>query len=239
MAPLIAILPAGGRGTRMSSITSGGSKEALPLGGRTVLDHVLDEAFAAGADRAIVVSSREKGDIEPIVAGRREHVDLRYQDEPRGLADAIVAAGEFEHDALILLSDTVFAPANASNGLTCLVPSPDGCILAQHVSVADLQHYGVLECENHRIKKILEKPDPAVTSSRLAVAARFHLSDRVLRLLREFVQTPLVDGEYDLTAGLNRALLHTMQLVAVVTEARRFDCGSPEGYRQALAHFGQ
>lgn len=106
---MIAIIPAGGRGTRMASVTHGRSKEALALGGRTVLDFVLDEAFAAGASRAVVVSAREKSDIEPIVTGRREQVDLRFQDTPLGLAHAISAAKEVEEDALILLPDTVFA----------------------------------------------------------------------------------------------------------------------------------
>ena len=49
---------------------------------------------------------------------------------------------------------------------------------------------------------------------------------------------PSADGEYDLSTGLNRALLHTMRLVAVPTEASRFDCGSPQGYERAMAHFG-
>jgi len=235
---MIAILPAGGLGTRMAGVTGGGSKEALPLGGRTVLDHVLDEAFAAGADRAVVVGAREKADIEPIISARKEHVDLRYQERPRGLADAIVAAREFEHDALILLPDTVFAPLTAARALSCIVPCPDGSILAQPVTDAEVTCFGILECEGPRITKILEKPSPGTTPSRLAIAARYHLSDRIMRLLKEFVETPLSEGEYDLTSGLNRALLHTMQLVAVITDARRFDCGSPDGYRLALDHFG-
>lgn len=222
----------------MTGVTGGGSKEALPLGGQTVLDHVLDEAFGAGAHRAVVVSGREKGDIGAIIAARKEHVDLRYQDEPRGLADAIVSACEFADDAMILLPDTVFAPLTASKALSCLVPCPDGSILAQRVGDAEVSSYGILECDGDRIKKILEKPRPEATSSRLAIAARYHLSDRIMRLLKEFVETPLTSGEYGLTAGLNRALLHTMQLIAVITDARRFDCGSPEGYRRALEHFG-
>ena len=223
----------------MAGVTGGMSKEALPLGGRTVLDHVLDEAFIAGAERAVVVSAREKGDIEPIIAARKEHVDLRYQNEPRGLADAIVAAREFEHDALILLPDTVFAPRSATAALTGIAPCPDGSILAQRVTDAEVSSYGILECEGSRIKKILEKPRSEDTASRLAIAARFHLSDRIMRLLKEFVEAPRSEGEYDLTSGLNRALLHTMQLIAVTTEAHRFDCGSPEGYRLALEHFGK
>ena len=133
----------------------------------------------------------------------------------------------------------MFAPLAASAALCGILPCPDGSILAQLVADAEVSSYGILECSDNQIKKILEKPSPEATPSRLAIAARFHLSDRILRLLKEYVHTPLTSGEYDLTTGLNRALLHTMQLVAVITEAHRFDCGSPEGYRKAQEHFGE
>lgn len=236
---MIAILPAGGRGTRMTSVTRGMSKEALPLGGRTVLDHVLDEAFAAGAERAVVVGSRDKSDVEAIVAARSDAVDLRFQDEPKGLAHAIVAAREFEDDALVLLPDTLFAPRDASRALAVVTPPPDAAILVQTVSEDMVSRYGIVETEDGQIRKILEKPNPTQTASRLAIAARFWLTDRVLRLLDEYVTTPIPQAEYDLTSGLNRALLHTMTLVSVTTSAERFDCGSPEGYRLAMGRFGR
>ncbi len=223
----------------MASVTAGSAKEALPLAGRTVLDLVLDEAFAAGAKRAVVVSAREKGDIEPIVVSRNEIVDLRYQDEQRGLAHAIVSAGEFDEDALILLPDTVFQPAGASSPLACAGPGADGAILSQPVSDSDVPRYGILECDGTRIRRILEKPAATETASRLAIAARFLLSPRLLEVLREYVKAPQDTDEYDLTTGLNLALARGMKLVAAPTNARRFDCGSPAGYQLAVEAFGK
>jgi UTP--glucose-1-phosphate uridylyltransferase len=236
---MIAILPAGGRGIRMSKVTGGRSKEALPLGGQTILDHALDEAFEAGVERAVVVSAREKLDIEAIVKSRKQRVDIRYQEETRGLADAIVSAREFEDDALILLPDTVFAPSSAPGVLAEMGPHFDGAILAQRVTDEQIGSYGILECTNRSVTRILEKPSRDATSSRLAIAARFYLSARVLRVLKEFVESPISHGEYDLTSGLNRALAQGMNLIAVETDARRFDCGSPDGYREALEQFGK
>jgi UTP--glucose-1-phosphate uridylyltransferase len=237
--PMIAIIPAGGRGTRMAAVTHGASKEALPLGGRTVLDFVLDEAFASGAARAVVVSAREKSDVEPIVSARKEHVDLRYQDEPRGLAHAIAAANEVEEDALILLPDTVFSAFDSTLRLAKIEPTPDAAILAEVVRDADVQLYGILECDLGKVSKILEKPHSDETPSRLAVAARYFLTDRVLRLVHECVAAQAPSGEWDLTSVLNRAILHSMTIAVVKTDAHRYDCGSPEGYREACAHFSR
>ncbi len=222
----------------MAGVTGGASKEALPLDGRTVLDFVLDEAFASGATRAVVVSARSKGDIEPIVAARPEHVDIRYQDEARGLAHAIAAARE-EEDALILLPDTVFSDTAPTKCLATLLPTPDAAVLTQRVSESDVGSYGIVELEASRVTKILEKPNPAETSSRLAVAARYFLSDRFLRLVNEFVQTPSSSGEWDLTTALNRAILHSMTVSAVETEEHRYDCGNPAGYREACEFFNR
>jgi UTP-glucose-1-phosphate uridylyltransferase len=201
------------------------------------LDFVLDEAFAAGAVRAVVVSSRIKSDVAHIVSGRPEHIDLRYQDQPLGLAHAIVAAQEIEEDALILLPDTVFAVGAPAAGLASLRPCPDAAILTETIEDVLVPTYGIVECEGCRASKILEKPRPDETSSRLAVAARYFLSDRVLRLLRECVEAPTASGEWDLTSALNRAILHRMHISVVITDVRRFDCGSPEGYRAAREFF--
>jgi UTP-glucose-1-phosphate uridylyltransferase len=222
----------------MASVTAGGSKEALPLGGKTVLDFVLDEAFFAGASRAVVVSAREKSDIEPIVSARPEHVDLRFQEEPLGLAHAIASAREQE-DALVLLPDTVFSNVTSTCELAKLLPMPDAAILAESVLDSDVSSFGIIELDGVSIIKILEKPRPADTDSRLAVAARYFLSDRVLRLVQECVATPTESSEWDLTSVLNRAILQHMNLAVVRTEAHRFDCGSPEGYRAACEFFSK
>lgn len=243
---MIAIIPAGGQGTRMRAVTGGSAKEALPLGNRTVLDLVLDEAFAAGVERAVVVSSPQKPEIEAILAARNDWVDMRLQREPKGLAHAIACAGQVEDDALILLPDTVFRQSDwHSAELGKMLQMADGAILGEIVSDTQMGSYGIMEIENKLITKILEKPSPAETASRIAVSGRYALSDRVLRMNYSAIfENPRLPGmdhlEVDFSGVLSRAILAGMRLQGLVlpTGAKRFDCGSPEGYALACEALG-
>ena len=121
--------------------------------------------------------------VEPIVSARPEHVDIRYQDEARGLAHAIASARE-EEDSLILLPDTVFLEPSRSNQAdsrqSC--PTPDAAVLAQKVSVDEVRYYGIAELESAESPKSWRNLIPPKHPAALAVAARYFLSDRMLRL---------------------------------------------------------
>src|SRR5918992_1785164 len=59
-----AIIPCGGRGTRLYPISRWVPKELLPVGLRPLLFWTLDEAAAAGLRRAIIVTNPEKPVLE-------------------------------------------------------------------------------------------------------------------------------------------------------------------------------
>src|SRR5271168_2240021 len=54
MTPRAAMLLAAGVGTRMRPLTDHTAKPLLPLGGRTLLDHVLSRLAAAGVETVVV-----------------------------------------------------------------------------------------------------------------------------------------------------------------------------------------
>lgn len=221
----------------MADLTAGGSKEALRLGGRTVLDYVLDEAFDAAVSHVVIVSNQTKTDIADIMARRRESIELCFQSAPLGLAHALVCAGHDEEDALVLLPDTLYGSAEPAKTLIAAREGFDGAILCQSVTEAEVHQYGIVEATAGSISSILEKPQPEATISRLAVAARYVLSAKLMGVLREFMLQPS-SGEYDLTSALNIALSRGHSMATCETAAHRYDCGSPEGYRQALEVFG-
>jgi molybdenum cofactor cytidylyltransferase len=66
-----ALIPAGGRSTRM-----GRSKLALPLGGRTVLEHVIGALRQAGVEEVLVVLGPHVAELRPLAerAGAGVHV---------------------------------------------------------------------------------------------------------------------------------------------------------------------
>src|SRR5436309_15902360 len=60
---IYAVVPAGGRSTRM-----GRPKLALPLGDRTVIEHVVAALRAGGADRVLVVVGPHTPELAPLAS---------------------------------------------------------------------------------------------------------------------------------------------------------------------------
>ena len=74
-----AVFPVAGLGTRFLPATKAVPKEMLTVVDRPVLQHVVDEARAAGIEHCIFVTGRNKGVIE-------DHFDSQYELE-RTLAE--------------------------------------------------------------------------------------------------------------------------------------------------------
>lgn len=230
---MIAILPAAGKGTRMAALT-GGSKELLPVGGKPVLQWVIEEARQAGADRVVAVVSPQKPDLAAVCAD----IETVTQEVATGLAPATVLAAHLG-PALLLLPDTIFfLRSPASRLVQALSRGFDFAIAVQKVSEDQVSRYGIVEWspENGRISRILEKPSPDQTPSRWAIAARFGLSTRSLFFVKEQVEKlRAASAEIDLPPLFNQAILagHTALAIPLEEGEVRLDCGNPDGYRRA------
>jgi UTP--glucose-1-phosphate uridylyltransferase len=55
-----AIIPLAGLGTRLLPFSKILPKELLPLGNKTILEHILDECLEAGIKKIILVTSKRK-----------------------------------------------------------------------------------------------------------------------------------------------------------------------------------
>lgn len=131
-----AVIPAAGFGTRMLPFAKAVPKELIPLVDAPVLQYVVEEAVAAGAeDILIIISSGKEALIkhfEPALELEKRLADsgktallakmqrlnslariqFVYQQELKGLGDAVNLAAGFAGDdpCLVLLGDTVMDP---------------------------------------------------------------------------------------------------------------------------------
>ena len=114
-----ALIPCGGRGTRMQSLTKGMAKELLEVAGVPVVVRVLEECAESGIEEVLVVISPEKTEIverlAPLAgtAGMPTSISFAVQGEPRGLADAIRLGRGFSAGLpmAVALPDNLFAGA--------------------------------------------------------------------------------------------------------------------------------
>src|SRR4051812_8579723 len=111
-----ALIPCGGKGTRMLSLTKGTPKELVEVAGVPIVVRVLEECASSGIDEVLVVIAPGKEAIierlKPLAgnSGIPARISFAVQHEPRGLADAIRLGRDFaDSDPLaVALPDNLF-----------------------------------------------------------------------------------------------------------------------------------
>ena len=90
---------------------------------------------------------------------------------------------------------------------------------------------GDLEAEGlYRVREMVEKPDPAVAPSNLAIIGRYILTPDIFDILRN--TPPGRNGEIQITDAL-MTQAEMGRVLAYKFKGRRFDCGSIEGFMEA------
>ena len=114
----------------------------------------------------------------------------------------------------------------------------EAVVAVQEVPEADVHRYGIAEGEEvepgvFRVDRIIEKPEPGVTESRLAVIGRYILRPEIYDCLSRTL--PGIGGEIQLTDALD-TLRKERALYAYRFQGRRFDAGDKLGYLRATVH---
>ena len=101
-----AVILAAGQGTRMKSPLP---KVLHKVGGRSLLDRVIDTVERAGCERIVVVVGNHSPAVRELVARRLGEASIALQDPPLGTAHAVLAAkaalADFDGDVLVTNGD--------------------------------------------------------------------------------------------------------------------------------------
>jgi glucose-1-phosphate thymidylyltransferase len=107
-----ALVLAGGSGTRLRPISHTGAKQLVPVAGRPILFHGLDQVAAAGITEVGIVVGETADDIVAAVGdGSAWGLSVTYlrQEAPLGLAHAVLIARDFlgDDDFVMYLGDNL------------------------------------------------------------------------------------------------------------------------------------
>src|SRR5690606_4294671 len=79
------------------------------VGGRTLLDRIIDTVEATGCDRIVVVVGNHSPAVRELVVRRLGEAAVAVQDPPLGTGHAVMAAGpalaDFDGDVLVTNAD--------------------------------------------------------------------------------------------------------------------------------------
>ena len=244
-----AVLPVAGLGTRFLPATKVVPKEMLPVAGRPLVQHAVEEAVAAGLERVVLVTAPGRDlalrhfeadpELEAALAALGSRLEAVEQAEPLGLGHAIGCATRSLGPgpcAVLLPDDLVLGPVPCLRQLLDVHERLGGTVLAvMELPAAEVGKFGVVvpgrdDGRVVEVRGLVEKPAPGTEPSRLAVVGRYVLSPAVCAALPGL--TPGHGGELQLTDAI-AATVGEAPVHAVRFEGRRFDCGSPAGMAAA------
>ncbi len=248
------VLLAGGTGSRLWPITRGISKQLLPLYDKPMIYYPVTTLISAGVREIALVTTREYMPAFQALLGDGKkwglHFEYVVQDEPKGIADALLKASAFiaGDSVCLVLGDNFF------NGFEAVVEpfETQGGFGAKvyGYEVSNPSDYGVVDLSTDgRPLRIVEKP--ANPTSRLAIPGIYFLDEtacarasllvpsargelEIADLLQAYLQEKLLSvelpprGSVWLDTGNFDALSEAGEYVRVVQNREGRKLGSPE-----------
>ena len=262
------IILAGGKGTRLYPVTTGLSKQMLPVYDKPMIYYPLSILMLAEIREILIISTPEDLPIYRRMLSDGRHWGLQFsyaeQTEPRGLADAFRLGKEFigQDSVCLILGDNIFYGTGLQERLQNAVQLTQGAVVFAY-PVRDPERYGVVEFDSAgRVISIIEKPKQP--RSRYAVPGIYFYDNSVVQIAADLQPSPR--GELEITdlnriflergtlrvevlgrgvawldAGTHEALLQTANFVQAIQDRQGLMIGCPEeiAYRQGYINRDQ
>lgn len=197
-----AIIPCAGEGSRWRPYSQVVPKELLPVFNQAAIDVVITECLSNGIKTFIFVTSSSKDYLNWHLSSKDINFTLVNQEEPAGLANAILQADEFVYDDhfMVVLPDMIFKKDWLRKALLNLPESAENLILL-HKTNLNVNAYGVanpdmhLEAEYVKIREVVEKPKNLV-GNQAVISGRYIFNQSLFKHLKR-------SPTNDLTSYLN------------------------------------
>ena len=209
---------------------------------RAIEDH-FDKAYELETELAL---RNKTALLETVQSATPAGINCIYirQTEALGLGHAVLCAEHVIDDepfAVLLADDLIDARVPVMKQMADVAAREESSVIGvMTILPEETGKYGVVEAGALSggfapVRRIVEKPKPGTTTSRLGVVGRYVLSPRIFHHLR--TMAPGAGGEIQLTDGIAR-LVDDEKVLAYAFDGRRYDCGNKLGYLEAMVDFG-
>ncbi|MCP4571920.1 MAG: NTP transferase domain-containing protein [bacterium] len=224
-----ALIPAAGVGARLRPHTLNKPKALLPVAGKPILAHIMDDLTAAGIDGFVLIVGYHGDEVREWFARERPDLDITFveQTERLGLGHAVWTARDIlgQDPFFCILGDTILKADYDK-----LLASTASMIAVREV--ADPRRFGVVEMDGAQVRRFVEKPD--VPPSNLAIVGAYLFRDPAAlwrsldRVVAEDIRTK---NEYQLTDALQMMVEEGVPFVTE-TVTDWYDCGKDDTWLQ-------
>lgn len=174
------LILSGGHGTRLRPITYSQQKQLIPVANKPILFYAIEDLIEAGVkDIGIIVGPNREQVIETVEAEPWDAtIQFIVQEEPKGLAHAILVAADFLDDEFVMyLGDNILREGIVEHAKKFEANNHDASIML--TAVENPEDFGIAELnEDGTIKQLVEKPK--VPPSNLALVGIYFFKTVVL-----------------------------------------------------------
>lgn len=215
----------------------------LPLGGKPLIWHGLNEARNAGFKTAFVVVSKAKAELSEYLEsdGLPIEVVIVTQASPAGVGDAVLCAADSAGTPFgVLLPDDVTHGRTLWSRLRRVHETTDAAVMSLRRVPPDTVHrFGIASCRREgnllRIVSLVEKPSMGMAPSNLAIYGRYVVNLAVVNALAK--QRNSKQGELQLTDGFAAEVDRTPGVLGVLFTGTSYDNGTADEYRMSTANY--
>lgn len=220
-----------GKGSRLRPFTLARPKTMIPVANKPILFYGIEKLADEGIrDIGIVIHPSQEAVIyEAAGTGEKFGVTLTYiyQNEPKGIADAVAAAELFigTSNFVLMLGDNLVKEPLGT--LMEQLEMADACILLTEVDQP--QHYGVAEINDYGIVRLVEKPK--YPKSNLVIVGVYAFKSIIFEHIRNL--TASSRGELEITDAIQRLIDLKSKVSYVTTNQNVSDVGNTERWLEA------
>lgn len=182
-----AIILAGGLGTRLRPLTNETPKPLLPIKGKPIIQHAIENLKKYGIKEIILSIGYKAEKIQDYFKdGRQIGVKISYciETEPLGTGGAVKQASINIKEPFILLWGDNLTDINFKEMIKSYIKNNAKIIMAL-TPREDVEHFGVAKLEGDKILYFVEKPRREEAPSNLINAGAFIIDPEVLKILPE------------------------------------------------------
>ena len=229
------IILAGGKGTRLYPTTKSIAKALIPIYDKPMVYYSVSTLMLAGIREILVITTPiDKERVKLLLGdGKQWGIKIVYevQQEPNGIADALIIAKEFldNHPCALMLADNIFHGPELQSKLTNACLSKNNTIFAY--KVPDPERFGICELdETGKVTSIEEKPSSP--KSNLCVTGIYFYDEHAYEIASSIAPSPR--GELEIT-DVNLVYIKQENLFAEVLNQKYtwMDAGTVESFLEA------
>ena len=223
---MLAVVLAGGQGTRLRPLTDQMPKALVPLQGSTLTEHVLRILRRHGVtDVALSVCYRAE-DVRRHFGGKWDSVALSYlvEERPRGTAGPLYIMERHVRPFLVVNGDVL-----AEIDLTAMLRAHQRSGAVATVALTEVEDpstFGAVQLDGERIVRFVEKPPRGQEPSKWVNAGYYVFSPEIFNCLPQQEFTMLEKDVFPALAAAGK-------LNGFRSKGQWFDTGTWESYRRA------